>query len=124
MIDFQTLLYDPIYLVQGVLVTLTLSAANGGTVYEDLTAVDKTIGADVGDKGAQVQTIKPVAALRVRELLDSGLTVAKLSKAKLQMNDFEWTVTSYKLIPSPRGENDGEVLLILAGKTLLDSESE
>lgn len=121
MTDYQATLYDPIYLIQGVAVVLTLPDSGG--VF-DFTALDKTAGADVGDQGAQVQTIKPVAALRVPELTAQGVAVTDLPKSTLAMNGFNWNVVSYKLKPSPLGENDGEVYLILTGKVALDSEAD
>lgn len=119
--DYQALLFDPIYTIQGVSVTLTLPDSGG--VFEDLTALDKTAGVDVGDS-VQVQTIKPVAALRVVELSDAGIDLDQLPDATISMNDFLWRVASYRVKPSAKGENDGEVYLILTDKTSLDSESD
>lgn len=113
--DYQALLYDPNYTIWGVSVTLTL--LDSGGVFEDLTAIDKTAGVDVGDN-AQVQTIKPVAAMRVVELLTAGLELDQLPDASLEMNGLVWNVVSYRLKPSPKGENDGEVYLILADKAV------
>lgn len=116
--DYQALLFNPIYLIQGVPVVLTLPDSGG---VADLTAIDKTSGVDVGDN-AQVQTIKPVAALRVVELTAAGITLDQLPDSFLEMNGFLWNVVSYRAKPTPKGQNDGEVYLILADKEAVESE--
>ena len=128
MTDYRAILYDPIYSAQGVPAVLTLTT---GEVIDSLTALDKTAGVDTTTAffhahrlKPEVQTIKPGACLRVGELTDNGVSVDQLPNARLQMNGFVWNVTSYRMRPSPQGELDGEVLLILAGKTAADSESE
>lgn len=106
-----------------------LTLPNGGGTFEDLTALDKTSGVDIGAVPGQrdrpvVQTIKPAAVLRMVELIAASISLASLAGASLEMNEFAWRVVSYRLRPSPKGENDGEVFLILAGRVPLDSESE
>jgi len=108
-IDFQSLLYEPIYTLQGVTVLLTLG---NGAEYDSLTALDKTTGVEVGDH-AEVPTIQPAAAFRIKELIDRGLILEDLLGATLEMNEWLWTVRNYKLKPSPNGQDDGEVFLIL-----------
>ncbi len=110
--DYQALLYDPVYLVQGVSATLALSA---GPTLEGLTALDKTAGVDISVGGASAQDIVPAAVLRVRELGARSVEVTALPKATITFNGKRWNVRSYKLRPSPNGEKDGEVYLILSG---------
>src|SRR5262245_13178952 len=118
--DYQALLFDPNYTVHGVPVLLTLADVSEPV---GLTAIDKTAGVDVGVAGAQVQTIKPAAVRSVAELTEKGLTIESLHKATLEMNGFQWTVASTRARPSPKGENDGEVFLILHGKRPVESDS-
>lgn len=119
--DYAAALYDPIYLITGVPVVLTL--AEGGE-FDALTALDKTSGIVVGETGAQVPTIKPAAAIRIRELAQYGIAVDALPGSDLEMNDFTWHVENYLLRPSPKGENDGEVLLLLSDKAAVTPEEE
>ena len=120
MIDYQSLLYDPIYLVQGVPASLTLV---GGSVF-GVTVLDKTSGIDIGDSTAQVQTIKPAAVVRVAELRAAGIVAEYLPKASITFSGFQWKITSTRLRPSPNGENDGELFLILTAKVAVEDPSE
>lgn len=110
--DFRAILFDPIYTIQGVPVKLTLAT---GLEFTSLTALDKTAGINTGND-VQVPTLEPAAGFRMRELLDNGISLKQLPDATLEMNGFVWTVASYKLRPSPRGENEGEVFLLLSEK--------
>lgn len=122
--DFQASLYDPIYSVYGVPVRLLVPAVSGNWL--DATGLDKSAGADVGDKGAQIQTIKPACKLRMTELTALGVAVENLPDAKLQMNGVQYAVTTYKLVPNPNGPRDGQVLAVVTeeGPVSDDSESE
>lgn len=113
MVDYQTLLYDPNYLIIGEEATINLPTGEVFTV----TAVDKTSGIDVGND-VTGQTILPAAAVRMAELRDLGLSVERLTdaNAKITINGFVWTVESYRMKPSPKGESDGEVYLLLSEK--------
>ena len=115
--DYQATLYDPVYTVLGVPCVLTLADTRS---FDTLTALDKTEGVDVGDN-VQVPTIKPVAAFRMVELRAAGIEAEDVQDATLTMNGFTWTVDNYKFAPSPGGENDGELYLILAGKEAASS---
>lgn len=119
--DYQALLFDPIYSIQGVPAALLLA---NGTLLDSLTALDKTAGIDVGGGDVQVQTIAPAAVLRVAELTARGVALDDLIKAKLLMNGNEWRVNSHRPKPSPKGQRDGEVYLILGSQRELSSESE
>lgn len=119
MMDYQNTLYGPIYLAQGVDALLTLADNR----MAEIVVLDKTAGIDIGESGGQLQTIKPAAAVRVPDLTERGIEVTDLPRAKIFFNGFQWTVTSYKLRPSPNGERDGEAYLILTSRTVV-SESE
>lgn len=119
--DYQSLLFNPIYDLQGVPSALLLADAR---TIDGLTALDKTAGIDTGDGDVQVPTIAPAAMLRVAELTAKGVTLDNLIKARILMNGNEWRVVSHKTRPSPKGERDGEVLLVLANPRELSTESE
>jgi len=112
-VDYQALLYDPIYLALGVPATLTLDS---GEVL-DAIALDKTAGIDLGLGESNAQTVVPAAVVRARELGAKGVSPKELPNATLLMNGMSWDVRSYRLKPSPLGERDGEVYLILGGGT-------
>lgn len=120
--DYQATLYDPIYSVQGVDATLTLEGALAPLT--GLTVLDKTGGVDVGSNEMNVQTILPAAVLRVVELTARGVDVDSLPRAVLEFNDSTWRVKSYRPKPSPKGERDGEVYLILEQMEFVESPSE
>lgn len=112
--DLQSLLYDPIYSVIGVDAVLTLPT---GELIE-LVVLDKTAGIDTGD-GVNAPTIVPAAVVRMVELVSTnGIALKRLSdkNAKISFNGFTWRIESYRLRPSPKGENDGEVYLLLSQK--------
>lgn len=106
--DFQALLLDPIYSIQGVEATLTLESSSEIT----LTVIDKTAGVDVGD-GAEVQTLLPAAVVRVVELTTAGVDRTRLRGALLDFNGGNWEIKSYRPKPTLNGEADGELYLFL-----------
>lgn len=123
--DFQTLLFNPIYSVQGVSASLTLAGASSSI--DGLTILDKTAGVDVGDGDVNVQTILPAAVLRVVELTENGVSVDQLPKAIVEFNNSRWRVKSYRPKPTLKGERDGEVYLFLEELPFVeedDSETE
>ena len=109
MIDWQVSHYDPIYEVHGVPATIT--SANGDSA--DLTAVDKTAGIVIPDARTLLETIRPVARIRARELEATGIAVADLTEGQITLNGATWRIKSYRPRPSPLGEMDGEIDLIL-----------
>lgn len=118
MIDYGALLYGPNYLILGVEAVLTLPATDGAEI--TLTALDKTAGVEIGGSSVDgrdnsfttVQTILPAAVVRASELL--GVDLTDLEDSRLAMNGKTWRVKSYMLKPSPKGEGDGEIYLILS----------
>ncbi len=107
--DFQSLLYDPNYLVLGTPAVLSINGIN-----YDVTAIDKTSGIDVGD-GVQVQTVLPAAVLRVAELSALSLIIEQIEQqnSTLLLNGINWSIESVRLRPSINGERDGEAYLFL-----------
>ena len=113
--DYQATLYGPVYAQLGVSATLTLEG--GGTPFP-FVVLDKTSGVDISFGGGEggVQTIAPAAVVRVPELRESGIKPNDLVEAVLAMNGYTWRVKSFKLRPSPNGEDDGEAYLLLVQK--------
>ncbi|TPI13866.1 hypothetical protein [Mesorhizobium sp. B4-1-1] len=113
--DWQALLYGPVYATLGVEAVLTLC---GGEPPIALTVLDKTAGIVVGgqqrDRGrfqAEVETIQPAAAVRAAEL--ANVDRDKLHGAEIAFNGKCWKIDTHAFRPSPRGEGDGEILLLL-----------
>jgi hypothetical protein len=110
-----SLLYGPMYGTAGfgVAAVLTLPGTDGAVI--ELRAIDKTAGIVTGSSGgrfnAEVETISPAAAVRAGDI--ANIDKADLHGATLEMNGKTWTVENHAFRPSPNGEVDGEILLIL-----------
>ena len=109
MIDWQASMYDPVYSVLGVAATVASAGGQSATV----TAVDKTAGILIPDARTQIDTIRPVALVRTRELETAGILVTDLPEGTIALNGGTWRIKSYQPRPSPMGELDGEIMLIL-----------
>ncbi|RWQ12337.1 hypothetical protein [Mesorhizobium sp.] len=110
LVDFDVLLYDPNYTVFGEPAVLTLDDTAGTTA--DLTAIDETAGVEVLEN-ASISTIRPAATVRTSELTEKGVAVAELANASLTLNGKNWIVISHHYLPSPKGETQAEIRLIL-----------
>lgn len=108
-VDWQADHYDPIYNTLGVPATL----ASAGGQSASVTAIDKTSGVSIPDSRTQIETVRPVARVRARELQSVGIIVSDLPEGQITLNGQTWRIKSYRPRPSPGGENDGEVDLIL-----------
>jgi hypothetical protein len=113
MFSYSSVLLGPAYRLQGVPVTLTV----GATIYPapdapPLRMLDKTAGLSLPGV-PQVETIEPAAVARVADIIALGLTLSQLDQTSLNMNEKDWLISSFKPMPSPKGENDGEVYLYL-----------
>jgi hypothetical protein len=103
--------YDAIYAALGVPAVLSVNTTDADEF--DVTVIDKTKGVDVGD-GVTVSTIAPAAAIRVSELTGYGLVRSQLDGAVIAFNGVTWRIQYSKPVPSPAGEAQGELYLILA----------
>lgn len=111
MIDYQATLYDPIYAAIGVDATLT--PAVGDPVV--IVVIDKSAGVEIPTKAdSEMQTMLPAAIVRMVEITAAGLSRAAVKDAALLMNGKNWVVDSSLPKPSPAGELDGELYLILS----------
>lgn len=110
-IDYQSLLYDPIYQTLGIEVTLT-------TVDDQdvsLTALNLTKPNAFNGFGVDFQTFQPAVKIRMSEL--SGLSLQDdVLGGELAMDGDTWTIKSYEYNASPNGNADGEMRLLLSKK--------
>ncbi len=111
MTDFwQANLYDKVYNSPiGVAAAIASSGGQSATV----TVIDKTSGILIADARTQIDSILPVAVVRARELEANAIAVSDLSEGEITFNGATWRIKSYRMDPSPEGEPDGEVRLIL-----------
>ncbi|RUW73683.1 hypothetical protein [Mesorhizobium sp. M2A.F.Ca.ET.067.02.1.1] len=111
LVDFDFLLFEQSsYAVYGEAVTLTLDDTAGSTVALDL--IDETAGVEVLDH-ASIATVLPAAAVRAAQLADRSVSAADLHGAALTLNGKSWTVNRHSYRPTPNGEAQGEILLLL-----------
>lgn len=109
LVDWETH-RKPIYAVIGEEATLVL--ADTGATSIELTALDNTVGVAIGDN-VDVQTVEPAAVINVSDLAGADPDVV-LEGAQLTLNGKTWRVVSFLRRPSPSGEADGELFLILS----------
>jgi hypothetical protein len=109
-VDFQTLLYDPNYLIFGVEATIT---PRDSVTPHSVTVIDKTQGVEVVAGDSDMQTIRPAARVRMQNITAAGLTRAMLRRASFVMNGKNWRIESSQPLASPNGENEGELMLLL-----------
>lgn len=111
MFDFDSVLYGPLHTTFGTSATITPA---GGTVGPaTVTVIDHTRGMALQLKGADIETVVPVAVVRATVLADASLTRSDLRRAALTMNGRTYRIESTMPRPTPSGEDDGEVLMIL-----------
>lgn len=105
--------YSAIYNALGVSATITL-ADSGETV--SVTVIDKTGGITVQERqgGVAVDTLRPACAVRVSEL--GSVAASELNGSDISVNGADWRIESHIPRPSPTGEGDGELYLVLIEK--------
>lgn len=106
---FDAALFAPLYSVFGTSATLTPS---GGSAVV-LTVVDQSAGRELVDLNTDAPVVYPVAAVRASVLDAAGVELSDLRGAALTMNGRTWSVDTFREMPSPFGQTDGEVLMIL-----------
>lgn len=109
--DYQSLLYDPVYGALGVGAVLHMGVPLGDV---PLIAIDKTAGLTI-NQAVDVLTIAPAATVRAAELITAGVAFEDIDGKILTLNGKDWEVASIEKKPSPKGEDDGEILLLLDG---------
>ncbi len=106
---WKDLLFGPLY-ASDMCVDGVLASAGGQTV--SLRVRDFTSGVAIPDR-SQVETVRPVARVRATDLSDNGVTVADLTDGNVTFSGATWRIKATRMVPSPAGEADGEVMLIL-----------
>lgn len=109
MIDYQSLLYGPAHYIIGVDAVLVFEATDAEPI--TLTVIDKTSGIDTS-REVDVQTIEPACVARMSEM--AGVDLDDLRGSAITFNGKTWHIGSHRLRPSPKGEADGEIYLILS----------
>lgn len=107
--NWTELLLDPIYTALGVTVTFVLA---DDTIIE-LVGIDKSGGVEVASSSVDIPTVKPACVVRMADLIELSRAPEDLIDAILTLNGVAWRVVTYFPKPSPRGEADGELYIIL-----------
>ena len=107
-VSFFTAIFD----VYGVSATL-----NVGTDSLTVTVIDRTKGVEVGDKPS-VQTVRPVARIRMSELTDNGVDLVDLDGGTIEFNTQTWRIEYHRVNANSRGELSGTVDLFLMDEGL------
>jgi hypothetical protein len=102
--------YDALYAQFGQAATLFM---DGFEV--SVTAIAKIAGASIDPPGTavEVQTIRPAADVRMSELAGNGIERADLKGGTIEVAGATWRIETTLPRPSPEGEANGEVRLVL-----------
>ena len=106
--DYGQLLYAPLY------ATLGVDAVIRGVYFDmfPIRAMDMTSGIEVGDH-VGVKSIQPAAVVLATSIAENGLTREDLEGATVELAGKLWRVKATMPKPSPVGEAQGEIYLIL-----------
>lgn len=107
--SYTTQLLDPIYIALGVPINFALADDTLMT----LVGIDKSGGVEVASSSVDIPTVKPACVIRMADLLEAGKAPEDLIDAILSLNGVSWQVVTYFPKPSPLGEADGELYIIL-----------
>ena len=107
--SYTNILLGPVYTVLGVDTTYILT--NMASI--QLRTIDKTTGVEVAEGSLDTQTVRPACVVRMKDLMDAGYVPEDLMDAVLSLNGVSWEVKSYFARPTPNGEADGELYLLL-----------
>jgi hypothetical protein len=108
MIDYQAVLFNPVY--DALSVPASLISSVGATA--SLSVIDKTAGVALSDR-MNVESIRPVVRVRTAELVRNGIDVTDLPNSEISFNGASWRIKAYRQMPAPTGEMTGETMLIL-----------
>jgi hypothetical protein len=111
-VNYTRALYGPVYKLLGVPAELV-----AGLVTFSFTVLDVTAGIQQGG-AVDVASELPKAKARAMELLDLGIVPdTDLDGSQITFNNQTWRIASHKPLPSPNGDEDGEIELTLEGLT-------
>jgi hypothetical protein len=109
--DYQALLYSPVYNVLAVDATLYMGGLIGNKTFA---MIDRTAGITL-NQAVDVQTVLPAATVRAPDIIAAGIAIGDLDGKILTLNGKDWRISGVHPNPSPNGEDDGEYYLILEG---------
>lgn len=109
--SFQDLLYNPIY--NSFLCSDASFRASTGGAAKSLRIFDGTTGVSVADARTQIETVRPVCFVRAVELAQKNIVVDDLPESLITFNGNTWRIKANRVVASPAGEADGEIMLIL-----------
>jgi hypothetical protein len=107
-IDYSSLLFDPIYAVLGVPAMLTTTE---GVV--EITVIDDTKPKTTVSGELISLSVEPGAFARIPELTSKGVNRADYNGSALSFNGRMWIIRNYEPLGSPNGEDQGEVRFLL-----------
>jgi hypothetical protein len=107
------MLYAPVYAALGVAAEITLAPDQDDETLYEFVVLDKTGGVEITLQGAETTTLSPAVVMRRADLEEVELSPADLRNALIEVNGVSWKVISYYNKPSPMGQLDGEIYLIL-----------
>src|SRR5512139_2960128 len=98
MIDYQALLYGPVYEQFGQ--AATLSTINSEEI--ELTVQDRTAPAPFVGHGVEFQAFRPTALVRMAEIIAANITpIDDIQGGELAMGGKSWSIKSFEYVPSP-----------------------
>ncbi len=110
MLDYQSLLLDPVYAQFGLPATLTTR----GNSTVSLTVRDKTQPTQFTGFGVECNAFTPAARVRMAEILAAGLSPENdVQGGHIEFNGKRWAIKSYEYVPTAAGINDGQLKLLL-----------
>lgn len=110
--NFSRVLYGPAYATFGVIAKLNIAGNERNIRTRDLTSGFVIPGT------VDVETELPMAAFRAVDFEALGISISLLDGSSLLLNDVAWNIASHRILPSPNGDKDGEIYLILEAATL------
>jgi hypothetical protein len=115
-VDYQGLLYGPVYSALGVAAVLHMDPPLGPLEDGDvpITAIDKTAGITI-NAAVDLQTTLPAATVLAADLIAAGVDLGAVDGRTLTLNGKDWRIASLEPKPSPNGQDDGEIYFLLDG---------
>jgi len=108
MIDYNAILYDPVYAELGVPAMMTHTAG-----VSEITVIDDTRTKSLTTGSLETKSVGPGAFARVPELTSLGVDRSDYDGSLLSFNGRIWAIRSHELRGSPNGEDQGEVRFLL-----------
>ncbi len=109
-LELRDLLFGPQYATWGVPATLTVN----GTDFA-IQAIDQTVGVVLPGALAEIETVRPVASILAGDLADLAIGPDDVDGGTIALNAKTWRINTHRMMPTPAGEADGEIWLLLEG---------